>query len=240
MSMPTPPLADRSPWDDYTARVAELLAPLAPGDGLDEAEVIAAERKLGARLPGVLREFYLLAGRRGDLNRAFCRLLPPGNLLVGPDALYFYEEAEGVVHWGIPFADWGVADFNYDGDDPAVVREEGHTPPHFHPDHDRLSSFLVTMLYWQAVNGGMPARGVSRIDETEIPDLHRHWPRVELLGSAWDHLMVFHRQGQLVCVSGRAPDLTLRAAGRTPADFQVITRKLQIEWDWAGGSASPP
>jgi hypothetical protein len=125
-----------------------------------------------------------------------------------------------------------VADFNYDGDDPAVVREEGHTPPHFHPDHDALSSFLVSMLYWQAVNGGMRCRGASQTDETVIPALHSHWPRVELLGSTWDHLMVFHREGQLVCLSGRAPDLTLRAAGRTPNDFEAVTRKLQIEWDW--------
>jgi hypothetical protein len=112
-----------------------------------------------------------------------------------------------------------------------VVRDEGAGPPHFQPDHASLSSFLLTMLYWQAVNGGMPYRGSAKVDPTEIPELYSHWPRVELLGSLWDHLMVFHRHGQLICLSGRAPDLTLRAAGRTRTDFEAITRRLQMAWE---------
>ena len=65
--MPLTP--DHASWDDYDSRLNELFPPLAPGDGVPEPEVTEAERRLGFRLPRVLRELYLRAGRRDDVNR---------------------------------------------------------------------------------------------------------------------------------------------------------------------------
>ena len=194
-----PSLTDQAPWDDYAARVAELFRPLAPGDGYEEAEVAAAEARLGLRLPRVLRELYLLAGRRDDINRPMNHLIPPEDLSVEQGALVVYEENQNVVLWGVRVEDLGR-------DDPPVVRAYNDVTLSWEDDHDRLSAFFVTMLYWQAVNGGLPFAGVvADVDETEIPEVHRHWPKVDLLGSLWDHLIVFHRAGQLVCITGRAP-----------------------------------
>src|SRR4051812_12564837 len=84
--MTTAPLIAQAPWDDYAVRVADLYPPLGPGDGLDEAAVEAAESRLLHRFPRLLREFYLVAGRRSDLTRGATQP-------VGPEALEMTHEA---------------------------------------------------------------------------------------------------------------------------------------------------
>ncbi len=220
-----PTLADKAPWDDYAARVAELYRPLAPGDGNDEAEIAAAETRLGLKLPRVLREFYLLAGRRDDIHRARNHLIHPEDLAVEQGVLVIYEENQNVVLWGIKIEALGH-------DDPPIVRAYNDVTLSWEADHDRLSTFLATMLYWQAVNGGLPFAGVVvHIDETELPEIQSHWPRVDLLGTLWNHLIVFHRGGQVICINGHSPALSLHAAGRTKGDLDTITRRLKLDWD---------
>lgn len=220
-----PALTDYAPWDDYAARVGELYPPLAPGHGYDEAEVAEAEARLGLRLPRVLREFYLLAGRREDVTRRWTQPVPPGFLAVADHALVVTDHDPNFPLSGLLVGELGH-------DDPSVVHAEGpERPLAWAPDHERLSTWFVSMLYWVAVHGGLPFRGVAAVDETELPEVHAHWPRVDLLGSLWEHRIVFHRAGQVVCVDGRAPDLTLHAAGRTRADFDAISRRLRLDWD---------
>jgi hypothetical protein len=50
------------------AFAAAWCSPLAAGDGYAEAEITAAEQRLGVRLPLTLREPYAVFGRRCDLN----------------------------------------------------------------------------------------------------------------------------------------------------------------------------
>ena len=47
---------------ELKAFIAEWFRPLEPGDGCTEDEIIAAETRLGFRLPTPLREWYLMAG----------------------------------------------------------------------------------------------------------------------------------------------------------------------------------
>lgn len=219
-----PALTDQAPWDDYAARVAELYPPLAAGDGYDEGEVVAAEARLGLRLPRVLREFYLLAGRRDDVTRHLTQPIPPGFLTVADHALV-------ITDGDIDFPVNGILQGELGHDDPSVVRAEGEgLALDWTEDHERFSTWLASMLYWVAVRGGLPFRGAAPVDETEIPAVHARWPKVDLLGSLWEHRIVFHRAGQVICIEGRAPDLTLHAAGRTREDFEEITRVLQLDW----------
>jgi hypothetical protein len=222
-----PSLIDQAPWDEYAARVAELFRPLAPGDGDEEPAVAAAEARLGFRLPRVLREMYLLAGHRDDVHRPKNHLIHPEDLSVEQGALVVYEENHNLVLWGVRVDDLGR-------DDPPVVRAYNDVALTWEDDHETLSGFFLTMLYWQAVNGGLPFSGVvADVDRSEIPEVHRHWPKVDLLGSLWHHLMVFHRGGQVVCISGHDPALVLHAAGKTRDDLDAITRRLKLDWDEA-------
>ncbi|MCX4749365.1 SMI1/KNR4 family protein [Kitasatospora sp. NBC_01287] len=98
--------------------IAEFAAywrrPLAEDDGWCAAELDAAERRLGLRLPTALREALRLVGRRDDLTRNHNRLLRPDELFVHEGALVFREENQGCAHWGVLLAD-------LDQDDPGTV-----------------------------------------------------------------------------------------------------------------------
>jgi hypothetical protein len=221
--MPLSP--DYASWNDFESRVAELFPPLSPGDGLPEADLIEAEQRLGFRLPGKLREYYRRTGRRGDLNHSFNRLAAPGALNVFGDVLVFYEESQNVIVWGIRLADIGQ-------EDPPVLRSENQDELVWGPDHEHLSGFFVTMLYWQAANGGLPYVGATMIDETEIPAIRSHWKHVELRGMFWDQVFVFHRPGQVLCLAGAVPALELHAGARTREDFLEIQERLKVDWDY--------
>ncbi|WP_308294009.1 SMI1/KNR4 family protein [Streptomyces sp. UNOC14_S4] len=90
-------------------------ADLGSDDGWTEAELAAAEKRLGVRLPAALREAYLLFGRRQDLTSNHDVLLGPAELYVDDvkEALVFRHENQGAASWGI------LLDSLQD-DDPAV------------------------------------------------------------------------------------------------------------------------
>ena len=111
---------------------------LGPADGFAPEEVDAAERRLGLRLPLALREWLTLAARAGAvrwLNTPFS----PQELEVRDCALVFWQECQGVGHWGVPLALLGRPDppvylFARDDDDQCDLQNE------------RLSQFVAQML----------------------------------------------------------------------------------------------
>ncbi len=44
-------------WSEQSPHIRTLFRPWQPGDGYDEAEIEAAEARLGVRLPASLRNF---------------------------------------------------------------------------------------------------------------------------------------------------------------------------------------
>ncbi|MFJ8085632.1 SMI1/KNR4 family protein [Streptomyces sp. NPDC096205] len=88
----------------------------ASDDGWTEAELDAAEERLGVRLPAALREAYQLFGRRQDLTSNHDVLLSPAELYVddAKEALVFRHENQGS-------ASWGVLLDSLRNDDPAVL-----------------------------------------------------------------------------------------------------------------------
>lgn len=71
--------------------------------GFEESEMVALEKQLNIVLPATLRAYYLTLGRYEALNYSHNRLLRPGRKIkFSPDEyLIFYEENQGVLHWGI-------------------------------------------------------------------------------------------------------------------------------------------
>ncbi|MGP3963579.1 SMI1/KNR4 family protein [Nonomuraea sp. 3N208] len=108
-------MADRAgAWNFIRGFAATWRSPLADGDGWSEADLDAAEARLGVRLPAALREAYQLFGRRTDLTSLQDVLLSPADLEVKDQALVFRAENQAVVFWGIPIAE-------LDQPDPPVV-----------------------------------------------------------------------------------------------------------------------
>ncbi|HET9516913.1 MAG TPA: SMI1/KNR4 family protein [Actinoplanes sp.] len=105
--------ADRSGvWQFVHRFAAAWHLPLASDDGCTDAELDAAEARLGASLPAALREAYRLFGRRSDLTSNEDVLLAPEDLFLDPggQALVFRVQSHALAFWGVRVADLGEAD----------------------------------------------------------------------------------------------------------------------------------
>lgn len=76
-------------WSEQSPHIRSLFHPWQPGDGYDEAAIVAAEARLGVRLPTTLRNFYLAWGKRKDISLRSHPLLSPDELMFRDNALYF-------------------------------------------------------------------------------------------------------------------------------------------------------
>uniref|UniRef100_UPI00286CB31B SMI1/KNR4 family protein n=1 Tax=Armatimonas sp. TaxID=1872638 RepID=UPI00286CB31B len=159
-------------WPLYERIITQLFEPVAEGDGIPDDELDTAEAQLGHPLPPLLRQLYNLCGRRGDLHQASELLLLPTTLQVREGYLPFYQSAEQVP--------WAVS-LNH-GDDPPVFRQNGSD---WEPDYPTLSQFLLAMLFWQAVNGGVDYYAHGTVPVVALRQLPAGWERIPL-GGDWD------------------------------------------------------
>jgi len=97
-------------WISYRLLAKRLLRPLGKSDGFLEATISEAEKRLGLTLPHVLREFYVLAGTRKDINETYNRLLAPEDLLIDDNALVFYEENQAACVWSVAVSNLSEVD----------------------------------------------------------------------------------------------------------------------------------
>ena len=68
--------------------------------------------------------------------------------------------------------------------------------------HDRLSDFLITFTYWQAVNGGLPnvaVKGNTSARAFEI--VEEQWPEIKLGPNDWK-VRFFGSNGEIICLVG--------------------------------------
>jgi uncharacterized protein (TIGR02996 family) len=157
----------------YRTAFAALARPLTARDGVSEKRVAQHERRLGVRLPRVLRDYYLLAGRH-PFNQAHNRLLSPDEWDRESGKLVFLVENQGVALWGVKINDPANDDppvyFRYDSDFAEDAKWRQTNP--------RCSDFLATHLYYQAVYGyGMKYRGNAYTDTPQaLARLEETWP----------------------------------------------------------------
>lgn len=199
----------------YQDAIAALARPLAPEDGEPAESIEAAEARLGIRLPAALRDYYLVAGRFDPLNQAHNRLFPPGDWFVDAGRLVFMEENQAVVFWGVV----------PDGDDPPVWQGVNLTdqPIEWHEEVERCSEFLVVMLHWQAVCGGLEFAGIADITQEQAGRIRAAW---RFIGKSGD-LEAFGGEGRAACIIGGDDSPQLYVGGRTEEDFEAIEAELE-------------
>ncbi|MFJ3220537.1 SMI1/KNR4 family protein [Kitasatospora sp. NPDC086801] len=147
--------------------------PLQPGDGFEDAELDAAERRLGLRLPPALREAYRLFGRREDLTGNHNRLLPPEGLFVLDGALVYQEENQACAHWGVLLAD-------LDQDDPPTVGRPDladKSAERWEPWEERFSTAAAAMAMVEKLLQD-DELSVFAESDTEVPEGMTELPRL--------------------------------------------------------------
>ncbi|MET8543026.1 SMI1/KNR4 family protein [Kitasatospora sp. NPDC004799] len=190
--------------------------PLGPGDGFPDAELDAAERRLGLRLPVALREAYRLFGRRADLTSSQDVLLTPAELYVLDGALVYRAENQGCAHWGVLLADLDRED------PPTVVRPDlaDTSRERWEPWEERFSTAAAAMAMTEKLLEEHELTDFLELDE-ELPGSLRELPA---LGRSFRWY-----RGPEVLV-GVAEGAWVAARARTPRALEALYEAVPGEW----------
>lgn len=112
-------------------------------DGLPDSALTKCERRLGVKLPAAMRDYYRLAGKLEQINKAHNFLFTPDELRIDDGRLWFMEENQAVVHWGIPLK-------NLSEDDPRVYQRANVDGAKWYSEKMTFSAFLISVFDWQA------------------------------------------------------------------------------------------
>ncbi|GII56071.1 hypothetical protein Pth03_44600 [Planotetraspora thailandica] len=97
-------------WSFIRGFADAWMKPLRNGDGYGEAELNAAQERLGFELPLALRQALALFGKRPDLSNTMHHLLPPDDLHYDSELLMFYSENSGAWDCGIRYSNLSLED----------------------------------------------------------------------------------------------------------------------------------
>jgi hypothetical protein len=165
-------------WRFIRGFAASWLTPLTEGDGCDDAELDAAEDRLGVRLPVALREAYGLFGRRRDLTSIQDTLLSPDELHLDTtrDALIFRLESQAAARWGVLATDLGQPD------PPVVVKlrlrdEQGESWQAWLPT---FSSTCIEMVLSESLYASEELGDDKEQDHDEAQRLERRYAQLAL------------------------------------------------------------
>lgn len=212
-------------------------SPLADGDGYGEADIGAAEQRLGVRFPAAVREAYRLFGRRTDLTSNQDDLFGPGQLHLDGDGqlLVFRRENQGCAQWGVRLGQPG------DPDPPVAVQEmadgrgRGWTPY-----LDRFSLACMEIVLSGSLFTAAGLDDNKPLDDAALTSLGRDFTRLALPAyPLWT--------GPPVIRWFAGPDVILRADGdawiwvraRTASALDLVRHTMPGGWQLAPGPAHP-
>lgn len=201
-------------------------AALGSGDGWTEADLAAAEERLGLRLPAALREAYLLFGRRRDLTSNHDVLLGPAELYVDDagEALVFRHENQGAASWGILID--GLRD-----DDPAVfIRPDLADKSAERWEHwlERLSLCFVEIVLSESLQADEGICDFLDPDDADLELLETDFVRLPFPAyPAGEEIRWFLGRDVLLREDDGAAVL---ARGRTPQDLDRVRDLIPGDW----------
>ncbi len=210
--------------DDFQAqyrRAFEILGrPLRRKDGFPNKTIIAAEHRLGIRVPKALADFYRVAGRADDFTCVFNRMLPPDEWAIEAGKLMFMEENQAVVLWG---TEAGASSI----DDPPAFQATNEEPLEWEQVNDRCSVFLLVMTHWEAAYGAaMPYANTTKVEADLVGRLELNWSFVgEVVG-----MKAFHKPGRVVCIL-EEEDSRIYAGANSEAELDAIASELDVRWE---------
>jgi len=188
-----------------------------------EDELSSAEESMGFPLPHLLRDFYIEIGCKGPLGQTQESLLCPDQFSIRDNALVFCTENQGVCLWGIRVQDLQL-------NDPPVIRAINEAPLNWEIDHEHLSDFWITFIYWQTVNGALGTVGVNDdVTDAMLTKVERHWPEICSGPNTWG-VRFFGNTDQFICVVGARQ---IQAAATSGDGLREIETLIGVEWDYS-------
>lgn len=220
----------------YRDVFAELASPLTPADAMPGAELEAAERRAGIRMPTALRAFYTVAGRVRGFDHATDPLANPADWVVDRGRLVILSTDRDRVRYGV------TAEARRDDPGVHVSRRRGSVFSPWQRAGARCSEFLVLRVCLQAASGGMPYTGYAHVGrETGEAVEARLGP-----GRRCRDLWAARAPGRVVCLAGplrgEGMGFDVLVGGRTAGDFGGLIRELAalgVELSDVHGPAEP-
>jgi hypothetical protein len=202
----------------YAVAALSLLGSLSDTAGMDEQSLARAEQHFGVALPKSLRSYYLTLANLRELNDAHNRLLSPQDWFLDGGKLVFMVENQGVVYWSVEAT-------KSPDDDPPVYQGVNRLPEtiDWYPECDLCSEFLLVMLHWQAVMGGLEWLGAT--DEggpAMMEHLADSWQQVGEV----NEMVAFRREGRAACLLTDSTQLYV--GSRTEVLFEEIAAELRV------------
>ncbi|XYI02729.1 SMI1/KNR4 family protein [Sorangium sp. So ce1128] len=194
-----------------------------PEDGCTEADIRAAEQRLGLALPEALRNYLATAGRHRGMMHADFHMLPPDELRLAGDCLIFCEENQYVAEWGIQAADRGFAN-------PRVSGRARNTET-WYSEASRLSGFLIHVATWQAVIS-MPECSRCELPEKNLKALE---PLLEYIGDkklrSGGHRISFIDRSNALLATYLYNSGTLYVGAARPEALEAFEARCGLELD---------
>ncbi len=210
-------LADRTAaWRLIADLAAFWDAPLRPGDGRTDAELDAAEARLGLRLPAALREAHRLLGNRPDLTSNHDTLLAPEELYVDQGCLVYRVENQSCAYWGVPLAALGQ-------DDPPTVCWPDAADPEIAPWTARLSVEFLALVLIEPLLDQDAYTDAGEVDLADLAD----WTELPPLYEPDVDTHLFARPDALLVVQGGFWT-AMRAVSEEALD--ALCEKLPVSW----------
>lgn len=198
--------------------------PLTARHAVAQPTLAVAEQRLGIRIPRVLRDYYLIAGRERRFGASLNRLLAPRDWEIDKNYLIFMDENQAVVRWGVSLRSHNV-------EDPPVRQGVNGDIISWYPEHRRCSKFLAVMLQYNAVNGGFPYCALTNVSSHAGYDFKKHgWTFYGEVNS----LRAYGRQNQALCLlpPGDLPFMdkwSVLTGGKTKSDLRQIADEVGLE-----------
>jgi uncharacterized protein (TIGR02996 family) len=217
----TLPEARQNRWCLVEEFIEVWHGPVRPEDGYSEAELQAAEQRLGCKLPAALREWYALAGRRQEAWSHQDHLVTLDRLQIFPDSdiLIIRYENQGCEQWGIRAADLGQ-------DDPPVIEVEADVQ-----SSPTITAFACLVLLYEVKfasgvfwTGGSFAEDVriaatGKLSRCDLPD--RYWVASPLGLFEGTNLIVEHHGRDWLYVAARGKEALRQLDDTVRGQFKV-------------------
>jgi hypothetical protein len=207
--------------DRYRFAFANLGRRLTNVDSISAAEIATHERRLNVRFPTALREYFLVAGKADDFNRAYDRILKPHELSIEGKALVFLEENQDVVFYGTRIG-------AIDTPDPPVYMAAPNEPNRWFKVNDRCSTFLEVMLQWEAaVSEAMPFGGAAQTTRSTKKVLDQDW---EFVGEV-NRMFAYRKRGASACFVRWEQGWRIFAGSASEEILDEIGAELNVVWE---------
>jgi len=226
-------LVSQDRWALIEQFIAHWHRPLVQEDGFSLAEIHKMESQFECPFPLALREWYLLAGKRDDLNAALNYLLPPQHLQVSDEHLVFFLENQSAVRWGVRLSDLGMAD-------PPVYLDGDFSAPTAPPsrfwilENATLSEFLFQMILLHTLVRNHSSQetffyGCAEIDSATVDQIATLFPRFELPAWHWPvyPTQFFGTDEVLLMVDG---SLWLWIVAQSASALKKLEEAISLTW----------